>query len=317
MRSRRKMKWSKLSINNIPPEISEELGALLMDCGASGIEERFHLCGEISPLDHSPRHDEYAKPNTSGKVILDAYFRKLDQSSIRRIIANIKSTQSFTFPFGDLQVHIEEIDDKDWNEEWKKGFNPLRVGKNLVISPSWKNKKYGRDKTVIFLDPGMAFGTGHHPTTAFCLKYLGRAIKKHKTRHMLDVGTGSGILAIVAARLGAKSIIAIDIDESALEVARQNSVVNNVSKKIIFSDKPLKAITGRFDLIVANILLQTILEYSATFANLLSPRGQCVISGILRNQRKDIMKEFVNKNSFKLILEEKSGEWASFVFGKE
>ncbi|OGQ34345.1 MAG: ribosomal protein L11 methyltransferase [Deltaproteobacteria bacterium RIFCSPHIGHO2_12_FULL_43_9] len=310
------MKWSKLSIN-VPSIISEELGALLIGFGACGIEEKFLVYDELQPLGQSLKCEEFLKLKRSQNVTLDAYFKTLDRGKIKKIVESIKLVQTFTIGKNDLQAHIEEIADKDWNKEWKKGFRPIKIGMNLIISPSWDRRRYGSDETVIYIDPGQAFGTGHHFTTAFCLEYLEHIIKKNKINTLLDVGTGSGILAIAAAKLEVCSITAIDIDKKALAVARQNSIINNVSNKIVFSNEPLEKITAKFDLIIANILLQTILEYAPFFKKLLNPKGQCVISGILKNQRKDTIEGFVNRNFFKLISEEEDGEWISFLFKKE
>lgn len=316
MRRCSKIKWSRLSIN-VPTLISEELGSLLVELGAYGVEETIVMPKELPPLNRHLGYKEIQDINKSTNVMLDAYFKELDQSDLKKIVEKIKLLQISTHDRLKLQIQHKIIEDKDWNEEWKRGFNPIRVGKHLVVSPSWQKQEDKPNEVVIYIDPGLAFGTGHHSTTASCLKLLEREIEKDKNYSLLDVGTGSGILAITAAKLGVEKIIAMDIDKDATVVAKKNAVSNKVSKKIIFSNKPLENIKGKFSLIVANILLQTVIGYSSQFKKLLAPSGRCIIAGILDHQRDDLLKEYVQKNSFKLIAEELDGEWIAFVFERE
>lgn len=315
MRSYNKVSWSKLSIR-VPSLIAEDLGSLLMGLGASGVEEKLIVPNNLPLLNRHLGQKEIQALNKSNNVLLDAYFRKLGSSDLKKIAEKIKFLQISTSNNSALQIHHEIIQDKNWMDEWKKGFKPIKVGKNLVVSPSWFNGKNKTNEIVIYLDPGLAFGTGHHSSTRACLKFMEKELKSNKNASFLDVGTGSGILAIAAAKLGAGKIIAIDIDDDAIIVSKKNAASNNVSPKIIFSKKPLESIKSKFNLIVSNILLQEALNHSLRFRSLLLPRGRCIVSGILDNQENDIINEYVNKNSFKLIRKELDKEWITFVFEK-
>ena len=150
-----------------------------------------------------------------------------------------------------LTFRLAEIPDQDWNKSWKEGFVPLDVGERFTILPPWEEKKKGRINLVI--DPAMAFGTGHHETTRSCLVLLERYAKKSGKDSLLDVGTGTGILAIAASKLSYHHVVAVDTDLLAVEAARTNSALNQ-TKDIDIREGSVAAVTETFDLIIANIL---------------------------------------------------------------
>lgn len=309
------MKWIKLTIP-IQSTISEEVGALLMEFGALGIEEEIKLPKELPPFSTHPNIEDIKQLSTSHEVKMHAYFKDLNHDQLKLIIEKIKPLQKSIPNWNRLQIHREEIEDQDWLREWKKDFKPIRIGSNIVISPTWEKAKNKPTDVTIYLDPGMAFGTGHHDTTASCLKYLESIIKKKKPKSLLDVGTGSGILTIMAAKLGVNKIFAIDIDKESILVAKKNAELNEVSKLIKFSTTPLQKIDTKFDIIVANILLQPLIEYAHIFKKLLSINGNCILSGVLKKQKEEIIAAYRDKNKFDLISKKESGEWITFVFEK-
>jgi len=175
---------------------------------------------------------------------------------------------------------------EDWRDSWKRYFRPQRIGKRLVVKPSWATYEVAAGDTVIEIDPGMAFGTGQHPTTAMCLRALEESASGGRPGDaVLDFGTGSGILAIAAARLGAKRVLALDIDPQAVKAARQNAAANGVADAVEVREGTLPegASTERFGLAVANISSLTIARLAPAFAESLRDGGTLIVSGFLED----------------------------------
>jgi ribosomal protein L11 methyltransferase len=178
-----------------------------------------------------------------------------------------------------VQPEIVVIEDRQWETAWRDNFKPMRFGSNLWVCPSGEAAPQGA--TVVRLDPGLAFGTGTHPTTALCLEWLARLPLDGK--QVIDYGCGSGILAIAAAKLGADCVQAVDYDPQALTATRDNAAANDVAGKIIASN-PERFDTGTADLLVANILARPLAGLAETFARLVAPGGRIGLSGILPTQ---------------------------------
>ncbi|MFV1982831.1 MAG: 50S ribosomal protein L11 methyltransferase [Thiohalomonadales bacterium] len=182
---------------------------------------------------------------------------------------------------------IEQLEDKDWIRAWMDDFNPIQFADNLWLCPSWK-KPPDSSATNIMLDPGLAFGTGTHPTTAMCMKWLGT----HSIpTSVIDYGCGSGILTITVAKLGASSVTAVDNDPQALIATKQNAKKNHVTS-IIRTFYPEQVPNNKADLLIANILAQPLMELAPIFNNLLCQNGQLVMSGILENQTKMLIEAY-------------------------
>jgi len=180
----------------------------------------------------------------------------------------------------DMHYKLEQLEDKDWEREWMDNFHPMQFGKRLWICPSWREVP-DPDAVNVMLDPGLAFGTGTHPTTALCLQWLDGLDLKGKT--VVDFGCGSGILSLAALKLGAKEVIGIDIDPQALQASRENAKRNNVEDRLSLylpKDQPkLKA-----DIVVANILAGPLKELAPTIIEFVAPQGLLALSGVLENQ---------------------------------
>lgn len=198
-------------------------------------------------------------------------------------------------------VHkIEQIEDKDWSREWMDNFHPMRFGHKLWICPSWRDTPDPNAVNVI-LDPGLAFGTGTHPTTSLCLEWLDSLNLKDKT--VIDFGCGSGILAIAALKLGAKKAIGIDIDPQAILASHNNAEQNNVADKLVLylaKDQPkdLKA-----DIVIANILAGPLRELAGAIGALTNPNGLLGLSGILSNQAGTVITAYQQKFNIEPIIE--------------
>lgn len=223
---------------------------------------------------------------------------------------------SLLYPIPEPQVRI--VQEEDWATAWKKFYKPLRIGQRVVLKPTWEEFTPNADDIVIHLDPGMAFGTGMHPTTRLCILALEEVVKPGDT--VLDLGTGSGVLAFVAAHLGATKVFASDIDPLAVRVARENAVLNHIDDKILtveLSSVPAQ-MTGRFQVIVANILAEVLVglfdgKYENTpLAEPLAAGGTFILSGILA-EKADMVLQAAARYGLHLIDTKQEGDWVALV----
>jgi ribosomal protein L11 methyltransferase len=183
------------------------------------------------------------------------------------------------------EVRQEDLQDQAWDQVYKQHFQPLQCAPDLWIVPSWSDPP-DPAATIIQLDPGLAFGTGTHPTTALCLAWLGSSDVKGS--QVIDFGCGSGILAIAAIKLGAKHVTAVDIDEQALSACQSNMKVNAIGTDQILVCRPEEAVSTGADLLIANILARPLIDFASRFASMVRPDGQILLSGILKTQLEDI-----------------------------
>ena len=209
------------------------------------------------------------------------------------------------------------IAEEDWASSWKEHFKPLPVGERLLILPSWETPAVGETRQVITLDPGMAFGTGGHETTRLCLESLEQIMASASDAEapVLDLGTGSGILAIAAAKLGARRIEAVDIDPQAVLVAQENCRLNRVANAVSCSATPLEQLPGGYRLILANILAEELVRMAPELTKRLLPDGWLVLSGILAEREQFVIDGFVSQP---LDLQQSlaAGEWRCLCYRK-
>jgi ribosomal protein L11 methyltransferase len=213
-------------------------------------------------------------------------------------------------------LRLRVIRDEKWAESWKANFRPLRVTPSLVIKPPWESYTPTPGERVIEIDPGMAFGTGSHPSTQICLGFLEKTIPVFPGHpSVLDVGTGSGILAIAARKLGAEKIVGIDIDPIAVENARKNASANRAAKGIHFRVSSPQRLRGHFDIVIANLLPQELLPLSSFLPGRLKERGTLILSGFLTRQKKEIALAFAG-GQMKVINSRQARGWAGFLMKK-
>lgn len=206
---------------------------------------------------------------------------------------------------------IEQLEDKDWEREWMDNFHPMQFGKRLWICPSWREIPEP-DAVNVMLDPGLAFGTGTHPTTSLCLEWLEGLDLEGKT--VVDFGCGSGILAIAAIKLGAAKVIGIDIDPQAILASKDNATRNGVADQIelyLPQDQPEGLIA---DVVVANILAGPLRELSGIITSLVKPQGQLAMSGVLDTQAEDVASYYAEQFDLDAIVEQQ--EWCR-ISGKK
>lgn len=212
---------------------------------------------------------------------------------------------------------ITFITEEDWSSSWKEHFKPLRIGMRLVVKPTWEDFSAAEGDVVLELDPGMAFGTGTHPTTMLCLSVLESLFSADddamKPREILDVGTGSGILSIASAKLGASRVIAVDIDPEAVRIANENCALNGVSSAVSVSDTPLEKIPGEFDVILANILAEDLVRMAPELTLRLKPGASLVLSGILTEKEDLVTDGFAGRN-LELTEVARENEWSCLVY---
>jgi ribosomal protein L11 methyltransferase len=306
--------WLKIEIF-APMEMIDALTNFVTEIGAQGA---FQESLEPQSLDAQSPNDF---PKTAFGDVLKA-FLPCDVRLEQRLAALQIYIDSLAEIFPELEkpgFRTESIRDPDWGEAWKKYFKPLRVSRNIVIKPTWERfSPTGRD-IVIEIDPGMAFGTGQHPSTRMCLEAIEEILLRDRTVdqwRVLDVGTGTGILGIACAKLDAAKVLCVDIDKKAVEIAGENARINQVEDRVEIRNCDVATLTEPFHLIVANITAKVLIKLRSHLIRLLRPGGYLVISGIIEQNKPDIEAHFPS-DSFpvhRLITEK---EWLCYVLKKE
>lgn len=208
-----------------------------------------------------------------------------------KVIANLQKVALFK---DKLAYKLEQLEDKDWEREWMDNFHPIKFGQRLWVCPSWRDIPEPTAVNVL-LDPGLAFGTGTHPTTALCMQWLDAHIQPEQT--VVDFGCGSGILGIAALKLGAKRVIGIDIDPQAIEASTANAERNGVASQIeLYLPKDQPSLQA--DVVVANILAGPLAELSAVISSYVRPGGLLALSGILESQANNVMAAYAAEFDF-------------------
>ncbi|WFA03776.1 50S ribosomal protein L11 methyltransferase [Bacillus sp. HSf4] len=311
------MKWSEICIHTTH-EAVEPISNILHEAGASGvviedpldlIKERENVYGEIYQLDPNDYPDE--------GVIIKAYLPI--NSFLGETVDGIKETINnlllYDIDLGRNKITISEVNEEEWATVWKKYYHPVKISEKFTIVPTWEEyTPVHTDELIIEMDPGMAFGTGTHPTTVLCIQALERYVKEGDS--VVDVGTGTGILSIASAMLRAGSVEAYDLDPVAVESARLNSKLNKVSGQIaIKQNNLLDGVEGEKDVIVANILAEVILRFTEQAHSLLKKDGYFITSGIIQ-QKKQEVKDALVKEGFKIIEVLSMEDWVSIIAQK-
>ena len=273
------MDWARITVTT-SQEASEAVANLLFELNAIGVEFKDTEASTVNLIAHYPLDD--------------------------RVGARMQKLRDFLteLPTWGIQPHPATIDLKHvksekWEAVWKSAFPPQRVGKRIVIAPTWSDIPHNKTEIFVRLDPGMAFGTGYHPTTRLSLELLERTVEPH--HRVADIGTGSGILTIAAIKLGAKHVDAIEIDATALPVAAANFQSNSVGSQVCLSQGDgLKGTENRYHLIVGNILTKAILPIIPFCAQRLYPGGIVIFSGILKTELAHV-KSVLETNQFQWL----------------
>ena len=311
------MKWSEIAIHTTH-EATESVANILHESGASGViiedsdepdrihEDRF---GEIYELDKNDFPSE--------GVIVKAYLpiNSFLIETMKEIEQSIGNLASYGLDVGKNSIQTNEVDDEDWATAWKKYYHPVKISGRFTIVPTWEEyNPVESDELIIELDPGMAFGTGTHPTTVMCMQALEKYIQPGN--RVVDVGTGSGVLSIGAALLGASSVHALDLDYVAVTAAKENVELNKVETIVnVTHGNLLESVHVQPDVIVANILAEVIMSFSQDAYSLLVQDGLFIVSGII-GQKRDMVKEDLIGKGFEIIESVLMEDWVAIVAQK-
>lgn len=286
-------KWLVISIISHKMFV-DAISNFLFEQGINGIEE-------VEEDSETERLKAYLPVGGESRRIL---------SSLRRYLRSIQKIETGS---KDIDLKTEFILDEDWAEGWKRFFRPIKIGERIVIKPSWLRSHFKRKEVSIDINPGMAFGTGSHPTTKLCLNAIEKRIMPGR-HSVLDLGTGSGILAIASARLGAKKVFALDIDENAIEIARENVEKNKVNDVVTIRKGSIGAVKGCFDIVVSNLDFRSLRRMRIPLIRHTKRNGILIISGILENEDERIRKHYLKGKLLRWIETDREGEWICITF---
>ncbi len=308
------MKWLQVSIKTTE-EACEAVSEMLTSLGAGGvvIEDPNEIRRQLESLDSPDYADWGILDRLGGDVTVRAYFSQGHDPE--KLAAEIREGLESISRYLDVGMGFDgfdTVDEQDWSEAWKKYYKPFHISESVVVKPSWEEYTAKDGEIVVELDPGMAFGTGTHETTRMCAQLLEAYIKEGD--HVLDVGCGSGILSIIAAKLGASRVGAVDTDEVAVRVTKENCSVNGVDRCVsvyrgVLSDLP----TAKADVIVANIIADVIIGLSGVVGGYLRKGGILIVSGIIRERRQEVAEAYESRG-FDLVRTEEMGEWVAMVW---
>lgn len=277
------MNFYEVSIR-APEESRDAITSRVMEMGSSGISEK--------------------------EGIMVAYFE--DRGQIEKIADELRLFREVLRSSGldpDFSFNYKLLPERDWNENWKKNFSPIDIGENLTIVPSWL--KGGKGRIPVIIDPGMVFGTGYHETTRTCLSLIEKYSGRTDRRFFLDVGTGTGVLAIGAAKLGFGVVVAVDTDAVAVDAALKNAELNGLDNMAVL-EGDIAVVHGSFDFITANLLSEILIGIAGELALRLNPGGVAVLSGMLPGQDDDVMTAF-RREGFVLKERIDTGNWVTLV----
>jgi len=297
------MEWFEISIDTTH-EATEAIGGLLISCGIScwAINDK----SDLTEFMENNRElwdyvDESLLSGDSG-VRVQVYLP--DNQQGRDTLVMLKDalkqykTDEKELDTGSLEISIGSVNEEDWANTWKKYFHPLEIGNKLTVRPSWEEYDNRDGRTVLTIDPGSAFGTGGHATTKLCLETLDSIDCLGK--QVLDVGCGSGILAVASLLLGAEHALGVDIDLNSVNVAIKTAEENKVSHKGEFRQADLvKGVSGKYDIITANIVADIVIRLTPSIPSLLAEGGTYIVSGIIDERRPDV-EECLEKYGFKI-----------------
>ncbi|EFM12746.1 ribosomal protein L11 methyltransferase [Paenibacillus curdlanolyticus YK9] len=324
------MKYHELTIAT-REEVVEAISDFLHEAGAGGvaIEESGSL-NRKRDTSFGQWYEHALNDIAEGDCIIQGYFA--EETDMEPLVEAIKpfieQLREYDLDPGDFTVSHQLVDEDSWAEAWKQYFKPIRVSERLTIKPTWEDYEASEGENIIELDPGMAFGTGTHPTTALCLRTLESVI--HGGEEVIDVGTGSGILAIGAIKLGARAVLAVDLDPVAVSSAKENAHLNGLSEQIDVRLSDLLGVlkgetkdesgaeagplnvTVPVDVVVANILAEIILMFLDDVYAALKPGGYYIASGIWKN-KEEVVEQGLLQAGFEIVDRRREEDWIAFV----
>ena len=308
------MEWVELIVHTTTAG-ADEVSSVLMECGASGtmIEDRKDIPDPDKPHGIWEIIDPKLLESMPEDVLVHAWYE--ENSALPALLDEIRSRlagfgSAHPDP-GSLRLETRSVDDGTWTDVWKKYFKPFYAGEHLVVKPTWEPFDPKPEDLVIEIDPGMAFGSGTHETTGMCLSLLDEMIAGGE--EIIDVGTGSGILAIGAALLGASRVLAVDIDPDAVRVAAENVRKNHVDSIVsVQQGDLLQQVSAVCDICVANIISDVIISFAAPLKSHIRPGGYFICSGIV-SVRADEVAAALTAAGYEILRKDTRGEWTAFL----
>ena len=292
--------WLKISAI-VDPVLVEALSDFMMGITGAGVEVVVDL------------------PHTQINAFLEK--RNPEEAETEAIVAQLvdyarELSEIFHVPVPEIRHSV--IEDQDWGTVWKEHFKPFAIIPGLVVKPTWEEYRPGADEKVIEMDPGMAFGTGHHATTSLSLELLkGVLAEQAGDARVLDVGTGTGILGMAAVLFGADRVVGIDNDPDATAAASENAARNGLSEKMSVSLAPLAGLEGPFSVVVANIVYDVLLELADDLNRLTADGGRLILSGILTGLQSEAIIDHFSRRGFSLVRHLRKKEWSALLFAKD
>ncbi|MFC6332466.1 50S ribosomal protein L11 methyltransferase [Paenibacillus septentrionalis] len=322
------MKWYEITIATT--EVATEMiSNFLHEFGAGGVSiEESGTLNKPRDTSYGQWYDTPLNDIPEGQAIIKGYFpEETDMEQlVQALKPRVEGLHEFGIDPGNVEYSYIEVDDEDWATAWKDYFHPIRITDRITIKPTWEDYQPEANELIIELDPGMAFGTGTHPTTSLCLKTLESVIQGGE--EVIDVGTGSGVLAIGAMKLGAKAVLALDLDPVAVSSATENVSLNGLSEQVDIRLSDLLGVLRQdseqreslmvkppVDLVVANILAEIIMLFIDDVYEALKPGGTYIASGIWKN-KEEVVEQALIASGF--IIEDKfrDEDWLAFVARK-
>ncbi|WP_156291112.1 50S ribosomal protein L11 methyltransferase [Oceanobacillus salinisoli] len=311
------MKWSEISIQTTNEAI-EAISNILHETGASGlvIEDPQDLItakespfGEIYELDPN----DYPEEGVRIKAYLPV--NSFLGETIEEIKQAINNLLIYDIDIGANEVMLSEVNEEEWATAWKKYYTPVKISKKITIKPTWEDyTPVSSDEIIIELDPGMAFGTGTHPTTVLSIQALEQYLKNNDM--VIDVGSGSGVLSIASALLGAKEVFAYDLDDVAVKSTKENVKLNHLENQITAKQNNLlDHVNVKADIIVSNILAEIIVRFIGDAWENLKDGGLFITSGIIQN-KKQLVKDKLMEQGFEIVAINEMEDWISIVAKK-
>lgn len=322
-----KMKWYEVRVS-AKREAYDAISDMIMSIGANGvvIDDPKGILEEITGVDVPDYFYDYIEEDILNKtynnemVTIKGYFPETKNvDELIKLISDKISGISEYIETGKVKIEYSELYEDDWANNWKAYYKPFNITDNVIIKPTWEDYSTSNSSILIEMDPGMAFGTGTHETTRMCARLLEKFIESED--NVIDVGSGSGILSIISAKLGAKNIIAMDIDEDAVNATKNNCRINNVCNKVKVFEGTLDSFSNvekyfnyeKADVVVANIIADVIINLCEAVRLYVKRKGLFIASGIIKDKKDSVLsKYFENGFQCKQIVED--GEWVAIVF---
>lgn len=299
------MNWMEITVT-VSSEGEEAVTDLFYQLGSRGVVvEAPELVKKYVDSGAWDYHD-FGEIEITGTCLVKGYFPEDERlpgrlADLKERLLKLKDL----FPDWIVETENIKVREEDWANEWKRYFKPVRVGKHFLIKPTWEEAEPRENEILIEIDPGMAFGTGTHPTTVLCLEAVEELVREGQT--VFDIGTGSGILAVAAAKLGAK-VQAGDIDSMAVRIARENAALNGVADRVEVTAGSLgEVFTGRADVVVANIVADVIIELLPQLPRMLKEDGTFIASGIIDSRAQEVVEKMSEAGLKVTCLREDSG----------